>query len=94
MTLRDLSAKDVIQLKTGENLGRIDDVVFDEHGGRLQSVILRGRAHCFGLLGCDDDLILPWESIRTIGTADVCKSYILCKIPQKSAVFFGILCYN
>ena len=30
MTLRDLSAKDVIQLKTGENLGRIDDVVFDE----------------------------------------------------------------
>lgn len=45
MTLRDLSAKDVIQLKTGENLGRIDDVVFDEHGGRLQSVILRGRAH-------------------------------------------------
>ena len=64
MTLRDLSAKDVIQLKTGENLGRIDDVVFDEQ----QSVILRGRAHCFGLLGCDDDLILPWESIRTIGT--------------------------
>ena len=95
MTLRDLSAKDVIQLKTGENLGRIDDVVFDEHGGRLQSVILRGRAHCFGLLGCDDDLILPWESIRTIGIDhDVCKLYILCKIPQKSAVFFGILCYN
>ena len=51
MTLRDLSAKDVIQLKTGENLGRIDDVVFDEHGGQLQSVILRGRAQCFGLLG-------------------------------------------
>ena len=43
MTLRDLSAKDVIRLKTGENLGRIDDVVFDEHGGQLQSVILRGR---------------------------------------------------
>ena len=42
MTLRDLSAKDVIQLETGENLGRIDDVVFDEHDGRLQSVILRG----------------------------------------------------
>ena len=60
MTLRDLSNKDVIQLKTGENLGRIDDIVFDERGARLQSVILRGRAHCFGLLGCDDDLILPW----------------------------------
>ena len=68
MTLRDLSSKDVIQLKTGENLGRIDDVVFDEHGARLQSVILRGRAHCFGLLGSDEDLILPWESVKSIGT--------------------------
>ena len=29
-----------------------------------------------------------------LAAADVCKSYILCKIPQKSAVFFGILCYN
>lgn len=68
MTLRELSGKDVIQLKNGENLGRIDDLAFDENGGRLQSVILGGRAHCFGLLGCDDDLILPWESIRSIGT--------------------------
>ena len=42
MTLRDLSAKDVIRLKTGENLGRIDDVVFDEHGGQLN------RSFCAG----------------------------------------------
>ena len=37
MTLRELSGKDVIQLKNGENLGRIDDLAFDENGGRLQS---------------------------------------------------------
>ncbi len=50
MTLRELSGKDVIRLKNGENLGRIDDLAFDENGGRLQSVILRGRAHwaCWG----------------------------------------------
>ena len=30
MTLHELSEKDVIQIKTGENLGRIDDVIFDE----------------------------------------------------------------
>ena len=68
MTLRDLSEKDVIQLQTGENLGRIDDLAFDENDGRLQSVILRGRAHCFGLLGCEEDLILPWGSVRPVGT--------------------------
>ena len=68
MTLRELSGKDVIQLKNGENLGRIDDLAFDENGGRLQSVILRGRAHCLGLLGSDEDLVIPWQSIKTIGT--------------------------
>ena len=35
MTLRDLSNKDVIQLKTGENLGRIDDIVFVPEVGKL-----------------------------------------------------------
>lgn len=68
MTLRDLSEKDVIQIKTGENLGRIDDMIFDEHTAQLQSVVLRGRGRLFGLLGYDEDLIIPWESIQTIGT--------------------------
>ncbi len=63
MTLHDLSQKDVIQIKTGENLGRIDDIAFDENGAKLQSVILLGRGHCFGLLGYDEDLIIPWEAL-------------------------------
>lgn len=70
MTLHDLSEKDVIQIKTGENLGRIDDVIFDEGTARLQSVVLRGRSHLFGLMGYDEDLIIPWEALKTIG-ADV-----------------------
>lgn len=68
MTLHDLSEKDVIQIKTGENLGRIDDVTFDEGTARLQSVVLRGRSHLFGLMGYDEDLIIPWEALKNIGT--------------------------
>ena len=41
MTLRDLSEKDVIQLKTGENLGRIDDLAFED--GQITQVVLHGR---------------------------------------------------
>ena len=40
MTLSDLKHKDVIQFKTGENLGRVDDIRFDEVTSRLQSIIL------------------------------------------------------
>lgn len=68
MTLHELSEKDVIQIKTGENLGRIDDVIFDEGTAKLQSVVLHGRSHLFGLLGYDEDLIIPWEALKTIGT--------------------------
>ena len=70
MTLHDLAEKDVIRIQNGENLGRIDDILFDEGTGRIQSVLLHGRGRMLGLLGYDDDLLLPWESIRRIG-ADV-----------------------
>lgn len=70
MTLHDLSEKDVIQLKSGENLGRVDDLLFDEKNATLQSLVLHGRGHLFGLLGYEEDLIIPWETIQSIG-ADV-----------------------
>ena len=66
MTLRELSEQDVIQLKTGENLGRIDDLAFAD--GQITEVILRGRAKLFGLLGRDDDLFIPWAAVKNIGT--------------------------
>ena len=91
MTLRDLARKDVIRLSNGENLGRIDDIEFEEKSARLTAVVLHGRSRCLGLLGSDDDLVIPWQSIKTIGTDAVMvepdpdadlppiKSYNLCK---------------
>lgn len=67
MTLCDLKHKDVIQFKTGENLGRVDDVRFDEVDARLQAVILYGRRRLFGLLGRDEDLEIRWQDIKSIG---------------------------
>ena len=43
MTLRDLSEKDVIQLKTGENLGRIDDLAFED--GQITQVVPVSYTH-------------------------------------------------
>lgn len=89
MTLRELSRKDVIQAKTGENLGRVDDIGFDSATAQIKSVILHGRCHCFGLLGRDEDLEIPWGSIRSVG-ADV----IMVDLPEHTCSrqprrFFG-----
>ena len=97
MTLRDLSEKDVIQLKTGENLGRIDDLAFED--GQITQVVLHGRARMFGLLGRDDDLFIPWAAVKTIGTdvimvdAEVLDVKSLKNLLDRGEHFVR-LCYN
>lgn len=70
MTLYELSQKDVIQTRSGENLGRVDDLVFEADSALVSRLILRGRPRWFGLFGHDDDLEIEWKDIRSIG-ADV-----------------------
>ena len=70
LRLQELHRKDVIQQKTGENLGCIDDIVFSQDTAKIESVVLYGRRRLFGLLGRDDDLVIPWEKLKSIG-ADV-----------------------
>lgn len=68
MTLYELHAKDVIQNKTGEKLGRIDDLVFSADTAQIEKAVLRGRPRCFGLFGRGPDLEIPWGDVKTIGT--------------------------
>ena len=67
MTLTELKKKDVVQIKTGVNLGRADDLKFDGEEARLEGLILFGRAKLFGLLGRQPDLFVPWEEIVRLG---------------------------
>lgn len=67
MTLMELSRKDVIQLGTGLKLGQIDDLEFDEQSACIKGIVLRGHLRWFGLRGKDDDVIIPWEQVETIG---------------------------
>jgi len=63
----DLRYREVIDVHTGFRLGYISDAEFDDEDGRLRSFITPGKAKFFGLLGREDDYVLPWESIVRIG---------------------------
>ena len=67
MTLHELAKKDVVHIKTGDNLGRVDDVAFDEASARIQALVLYGRPKLFGLLGRGSDITIPWSDIQMIG---------------------------
>ena len=68
MTLRELTRKDVVQIRTGDNLGRVDDLEFDAQNARIQALVLYGRPRFWGLLGRDPDVPIPWQDIVNLGS--------------------------
>lgn len=67
MTLTELCRKDVIQVITGANLGRVDDLEFAEDTAAVQALVLFGRPKLFGLLGRGENVRIPWEDITSVG---------------------------
>ena len=64
----DLRYREVIDIHTGLRLGYVCDLEFDDNDGRIISLITPGRAKMFGLLGREDDYVLPWSCIVRIGS--------------------------
>ena len=64
----DLRYKEVIDVHSGFRLGYVCDAEFDDNEGRLISLITPGKAKLFGLLGREDDYVLPWTCIARIGS--------------------------
>ena len=64
----ELKYKEVIDVHTGLRLGYICDAEFDDKEGRIIAVVTPGRAKLFGLLGREDDYVLPWDSIAKVGS--------------------------
>ena len=63
----ELRYKEVIDIHTGLRLGYVCDLEFDDAEGRLVSLVTPGRSKLFGLLGREDDYVLPWGCIVRIG---------------------------
>ena len=67
----ELRNKQVVCVKDGGVLGFVSDIELDTGSGRLVSIIIFGRLRCFGLLGREEDIIIPWEDIEVIGNETI-----------------------
>ncbi len=65
-TLNELKSKEVIDLKSGAMLGRVDDIEIGEDSS-VQSMIVYGRPKLFGFLGRDQDMIIDFKDVSLIG---------------------------
>ena len=57
----ELRSKEVIDLKSGMRLGYVCDAEFDPCSGRLCALIVPGPGRAGGLLGREDDYLIPSE---------------------------------
>ncbi|MDR1892246.1 MAG: YlmC/YmxH family sporulation protein [Oscillospiraceae bacterium] len=75
----DLRDKEVICIQDGTMLGSVCDVEVDTADGKLLSIIVFGRLRWFGILGREEDIIIPWREIKVIGEDTV---LVTCEPPR------------
>jgi len=64
----ELRYKEIIDIHTGYRLGYACDLELDEREGCIASLVAPGRPRLFGLLGREEDYILPWKNIVRVGS--------------------------
>jgi YlmC/YmxH family sporulation protein len=72
MTVRlgELVGKEIVNLCNGARLGVIgeSDLIIDGQSGLVQSIILPRRVNLLNLWVDRQQLIIPWEAVRKIGS--------------------------
>ncbi len=65
--IADLRNKQVVCVKNGCVLGFVSDIEISTADGRLEAIVIFGRPRLFGLLGREEDIVIPWADIQVIG---------------------------
>ncbi len=66
-SLESLKHREVIDIETGERLGFIGDAEINLETSQTVALIIYGRERLFGILGRDNDIIIPCDKIKVIG---------------------------
>lgn len=66
-TLGQLRLKEVISIGDGSRFGYVGDLDLDLDSGQVKALVIPGRLRLFGLLGREEDTLIPWEAVRRFG---------------------------
>ena len=88
--LVDLRCKEVINIHSGHRLGFVHDVIIDVVKGRLVAILVPGPCRFFGVLGREDDFLIPWDCIKKIGD-DIILVHVEDAFKREKRRKFGLL---
>lgn len=66
----ELRYKEMINVIDGSRYGYVGDAEVDLETGQVRALVVPGRLRFFGLLGREEDTVVPWEAVCRIG-ADI-----------------------
>ena len=67
MRCAQLRCREIINVCSGHRLGYVGDVEIELATGRLLAFIVPGRLRFFGLLGREEDYVIPFDCVSRIG---------------------------
>lgn len=67
MRISELKEKDVINICDGERLGNVCDIDFEKQTGKICALIVPGPCKILGILGRDQEYVIPYCQVRKIG---------------------------
>lgn len=63
-----LKNKEVINIFDGRSLGFVSDIEVDTTEGRIEGIVIPTERGLFRLFGRnEDDLMIKWEKVKTVG---------------------------
>ena len=65
--IAELRYKEVISVEDGARYGYVGDMEVDLDTGQVRALVIPGRRRFFGLLGREEDKVIPWTSVRRFG---------------------------
>ena len=65
--LSDRRDKEVISVEDGARYGYVGDMEVDLESGQVRSLVVPGRRRLFGLLGREEDKVIPWGAVKRFG---------------------------
>ena len=88
--IADLRCKEVVNICDGARLGFVCDVVIDVACGKVISLVVPGPCRLMGLLGREDDYLIPWNCIKRIGEDIILVDAVLEQVrtPRQRKGFF------
>ena len=65
--IAELRYKEVISVEDCSRYGYVGDMEVDLETGQVRALVVPGRRRFFGLLGREEDQVIPWTAVKRFG---------------------------